>query len=123
MNPAPDERGKRLIEVFNEAKALPVGAQREHFLDEACGKDEQLKAELHSLLRAGNSAGDYLQGGPAVSPQLEAEFARLKPEEAGEQIGPYKLREQIGEGGFGTVWVAEQELPVRRRVAVKILKV
>ena len=79
MNPAPDERGKRLIEVFNEAKDIPPGEQREHFVDQACGKDEQLRAELHSLLRARNSAGDYLHGGPAVSPQLEAEFARLKP--------------------------------------------
>src|SRR5437016_14330668 len=44
------------------------------------------------------------------------------PEQAGEMIGPYKLREQIGEGGFGTVWVADQEHPVRRRVALKIIK-
>ena len=53
---------------------------------------------------------------------MEAEFARLKPEEAGERIGQYKLLQQIGEGGFGTVWVAEQEQPVRRRVALKIIK-
>ena len=56
------------------------------------------------------------------SPEIEAEFARLKPEEAGEQIGQYKLMEKIGEGGFGTVWVADQERPVRRRVALKIIK-
>ena len=48
--------------------------------------------------------------------------AELKREEAGERIGHYKLREQIGQGGFGTVWVAEQERPVRRRVALKIIK-
>src|SRR5688572_29307409 len=52
---------------------------------------------------------------------IEAELARLKPEEAGERIGNYKLLEQIGEGGFGTVWVADQEQPVCRRVALKIL--
>ena len=121
MNSAPDEREKRLIEVFNEAKALPVGEQREQFLDEACGQDEQFRAELHSLLRAGNSAGDYLRG-PAVSPQLKAEFACLKPEEPGEQIGHYKLLQQIGEGGFGVVWMAEQNEPVKRRVALKIIK-
>src|SRR5215203_1045353 len=123
MNPAPDEREKRLIELFNEAKDLPIGEQRDQFLESAFGKDEQFRAELHSLLRAGTCAGDYLQCSNEVSPQLEAEFAKLKPEEAGDQIGPYKLREQIGEGGFGTVWVAEQEVPVRRRVAIKILKV
>jgi serine/threonine protein kinase len=96
--------------------------KREHFLDQACGKDEQLRAELHSLLRARNSAGDYLHGGPAVSPQLEAEFARLKPEEAGERIGHYQLLQQIGEGGFGTIWMAEQSEPVKRTVALKIIK-
>src|SRR6188472_1754471 len=58
----------------------------------------------------------------APRPEIEAELARLKPEEAGEWIGPYKLMEQIGEGGFGTVWVADQERPVRRRVALKIIK-
>ncbi len=53
---------------------------------------------------------------------LAGEMARLKPEEIGDQIGPYKLMEQIGQGGFGTVWVADQEKPVRRRVALKIIK-
>jgi len=52
----------------------------------------------------------------------EAELARLKPDEPGERIGHYKLLEKIGEGGFGVVWVAEQERPVRRRVALKIIK-
>ncbi len=56
------------------------------------------------------------------APETEAELARLKPEEAGEWIGPYRLMEQIGQGGFGTVWVADQEKPVRRRVALKIIK-
>ncbi|MEA3212720.1 MAG: eukaryotic-like serine/threonine-protein kinase [Chthoniobacter sp.] len=59
-------------------------------------------------------------GGPG--PDIEAELARFKPEEAGERIGSYKLMEKIGVGGFGTVWVAEQERPVRRRVALKIIK-
>src|SRR4051794_25014006 len=59
----------------------------------------------------------------AQSPEaMQAELARLKPEEAGERIGPYKLLQQIGEGGFGVVWMAEQEQPVRRRVALKIIK-
>ena len=53
---------------------------------------------------------------------IRAEPARAKIEEAGQRIGPYKLMEQIGEGGFGTVWVADQERPVRRRVALKIIK-
>src|SRR4051812_13899648 len=57
-----------------------------------------------------------------LSPEMEAELARLKPEEAGERIGEYKLHQQLGEGGFGTVWMAEQEKPVRRMVALKIIK-
>jgi serine/threonine protein kinase len=56
------------------------------------------------------------------SPEIEREFARVKPEEEGERIGPYKLLQQLGEGGFGTVWMAEQSEPVRRRVAPKIIK-
>ena len=58
----------------------------------------------------------------SCAPEIVANFARLKPEEVGEQIGPYRLMEQIGQGGFGTVWVADQERPVRRRVALKIIK-
>jgi serine/threonine protein kinase len=53
---------------------------------------------------------------------MEAELARLKPEEGGERIGNYKLLQQIGQGGFGIVWMAEQIEPVRRRVALKIIK-
>ena len=57
-----------------------------------------------------------------ITTETEVELARLKPEEIGDQIGPYKLMEQIGQGGFGTVWVANQEKPVRRQVALKIIK-
>jgi serine/threonine protein kinase len=72
------------------------------------------------LLAAYEKAGDEFE--EVVSPELQQEFLRLKPEEAGERIGNYKLLEQIGEGGFGVVWMAEQEDPVRRRVALKIIK-
>src|SRR4030095_1032557 len=111
----------RLIDIFNEAKALP-DANREAFVAAACGPDAELKAQVLSLLQAHQSAGEFLQSQPALSPEIEAELARLKPEEVGERIGPYKLREQIGEGGFGVVWVAEQQEPVRRTVALKIIK-
>jgi WD40 repeat protein/serine/threonine protein kinase len=73
------------------------------------------------LLAAHEGAGEFL-GDPPLTAKIEEELARHKPEEAGERIGPYKLMEEIGEGGFGTVWVAEQEKPVRRRVALKIIK-
>ena len=53
---------------------------------------------------------------------LRVDSPALKPEDTGDRIGRYKLLQQIGEGGFGVVWMAEQEVPVRRRVAVKIIK-
>jgi eukaryotic-like serine/threonine-protein kinase len=112
----------RLIEVFNEAKTRTAGPERDEVLAEACGDDAELKGQVLSLLQAHESAGEFLKAAPALSPEIEAELARLKPEEVGERIGPYKLREQIGEGGFGVVWVAEQQEPVRRTVALKIIK-
>ena len=94
---------------------------REAHLAEGCAGEEDLLREVRALLKAHEEAGDFLQArepGPAV----KAELARLKPEEAGERIGPYKLLQQVGEGGFGVVWMGEQEHPVRRRVALKVIK-
>src|SRR6187455_2826454 len=59
---------------------------------------------------------------PSAPPILRVDSPALKPEEEGDRIGPYKLLQKIGEGGFGVVWMAEQEKPVRRRVALKIIK-
>ena len=59
---------------------------------------------------------------PPRPPILRVDSPVLKPEEAGDRIGRYKLLQQIGEGGFGVVWMAEQEKPVRRRVALKVIK-
>ncbi|OAI56198.1 hypothetical protein AYO49_00925 [Verrucomicrobiaceae bacterium SCGC AG-212-N21] len=112
----------RLIEVFNEAKALSAGAERDAFVTTACADDPTLKEQVLSLLEAHEGAGRFLQKTLVFPPEVEAELARVKPERVGDRIGPYKLREQIGEGGFGVVWVAEQEKPVRRTVALKIIK-
>ncbi|MEO7318948.1 MAG: serine/threonine-protein kinase, partial [Chthoniobacteraceae bacterium] len=80
-----------------------------------------MRARVEDLLLS-LAAGGVARGVAALTPEIEVELARLKPEEAGERIGHYKLLEQIGEGGFGTVWMADQERPVRRRVALKIIK-
>src|SRR6187397_771905 len=72
--------------------------------------------------RAPGLLSESQEGSDIAELAVEAELARLKPEEAGERIWNYKLLEQIGKGGFGTVWVADQERPVRRRVALKIIK-
>lgn len=93
-------------------------ANHEAFLKASRESDDALQREARDLL----AAADPAKVGPPDS-DCEAEFARLKPEEVGDRIDSYKLREQIGEGGFGTVWLAEQDEPVRRRVALKILKI
>ena len=110
----------RVEAIFEAAVARPK-EEREAYVADACGGDDSLRAEVMLLLSSAEGAWN-LMGDAPPSPESEAEFARLKPEKAGERIGRYKLREQIGEGGFGTVWVADQEEPVKRRVALKIIK-
>ena len=74
-----------------------------------------MRAEVESLLAANEQAGGFMVA-QAVSVPMPP------TEKAGDRIGRYKLLEQIGEGGFAVVWMAEQEEPVRRRVALKIIK-
>ena len=106
--------------IFNGAVALPESA-REEFLAVECRGDEVLLARVQVLLAAHADVSEFLDE-PQITPEIEAELARLKPEEEGERIANYKLLQQIGEGGFGSVWMAEQLEPVRRRVALKIIK-
>src|SRR5262245_49111394 len=106
----------RLIEVFNEAKARPTHSERERFLAEACRNDPELKEQVLSLLQAHEGGGDFLRNTMA-SPMA------LVTEKPGDRIGRYKLLQELGEGGCGVVYMAEQEQPVRRRVALKIIKV
>ncbi|HEV3343692.1 MAG TPA: protein kinase [Pirellulales bacterium] len=101
-----------LMALFCEALEQPSAEERAAYLDEACGEDLPLRAHVERLLRAHEQAGGFLEVGPAV----------LSREQPGAMIGPYKLLEEIGEGGFGVVYMAEQTVPVRRRVALKILK-
>jgi|GEM_PF-2895038 len=111
-------------DFFARALELPE-SERDAFLNEACGDNAELHLEVRRLLvdaaRAdalfGDSEGETLVGAPG-----SASGVSIGSEKEGDRIGPYKLREQIGEGGFGTVWVADQETPVRRRVALKIIK-
>jgi serine/threonine protein kinase/tetratricopeptide (TPR) repeat protein len=107
----------RTESLFAAAVALPAG-ERGAYLDEACGGDVELRARLDALLRAHDKAGHLLDR-PAA-PEQTAGYAGEQP---GVVIaGRYKLLEEIGEGGMGTVWVAEQTEPVRRKVAVKLIK-
>jgi hypothetical protein len=111
-----------LEEIFRVAAALPV-TERGAYLDAACEGQPAVRARLERMLALGGIAALLQEGGNETVPlEIEAELARLKPEEGGERIGNYKLLQQIGQGGFGIVWMAEQIEPVRRRVALKIIK-
>jgi serine/threonine protein kinase len=86
------------------------------FLAETCGDNAELRARVEHLLRAHEAMGSINHGPPAATIDLPAD------DDLGAVIGPYKLLEQIGEGGFGVVYMVEQTQPVRRKVALKVLK-
>src|SRR5438477_6266098 len=88
------------------------------FLDEACGNDAALRARVDQLMHVHQALGSIHGGGGAPVATID----RPARETPGTVIGPYKLLQQIGEGGFGVVFMAEQSQPVRRTVALKILK-
>src|SRR5712664_1775308 len=116
MNGAPDED----IAVFTEALRLPA-EERDRYLSEACKGDAEFRLRVEALLQAHAQAGDFLGRSAAGRPTREAQ-AFPAGEKPGDRIGRYKLLQQIGEGGCGVVYMAEQEEPIRRRVALKILK-
>jgi serine/threonine protein kinase/tetratricopeptide (TPR) repeat protein len=87
---------------------------RQAFLDEACAGQPELRVRVEALLRA--HAGQYGEGRATTG------FTPTPPESVGRRVGPYKLLQKLGEGGMGIVYLAEQEQPVKRRVAVKIIK-
>src|SRR6266404_3881177 len=119
----------REVAVFNAARRLP-DEERAAYLDEACAGDAVLRQRVEELLCAGAEAGGFLQK-PAPGAQRPEEAltaantqqnAPPPGEKAGERIGRYKLLQQIGQGGCGVVYMAEQEEPVHRRVALKVIK-
>jgi serine/threonine protein kinase/tetratricopeptide (TPR) repeat protein len=121
MKQQPDH--PKLREVFAKAVELPV-EQRSQFLDEACGAAADLRDQVESLLSALERAGSDFMAYPTVGPDptLGAAVSGQVCEGPGSQIGRFKLLQQIGEGGFGCVFMAEQASPVRRNVALKIIK-
>jgi hypothetical protein len=104
----------RIIDLLHEAKARPEGAERDHLLAESCHDDPALKEQILSLLAAdaADDESDFLRIGQILHSAIPPS------EKPGDRIGRYKLLEQIGEGGCGVVYMAEQESPVRRRVAL-----
>jgi len=105
--------------IFDAVLALAPG-QRSAYLDLACGQDPLLRQRLEKLLRSHEKAGAFLEPPSPVGPQ--ATLVIPPSEKPGDTVGRYKIREQIGQGGCGVVYVAEQTEPVRRRVALKVIK-
>ena len=115
MTPTPPDRKS----IFGRALEIESAAGRAAYLDEACGADAGLRAEVEGLLAALDQVGAFM-GRPAAA-AFTVGYEPLA-EGPGTRIGPYKLLQQIGEGGFGIVFMAEQLRPVRRKVALKVLK-
>jgi len=105
-------------EIFHAASRLP-DEERPAYLSDACAGDPEALAEVKALLAADSEAGAFLDS-PAVS--LAGATVRTTSEAGADMIGPYRLLEVIGSGGMGVVYLAEQSEPVRRRVAVKLIK-
>jgi len=110
---------QRIKPVFSEA-VNKKGPDRESYLNEACGKDLDLKAKVMALLGAHEEAGDFLES-PILDPGMTLDESPIS-EGPGTVIGRYKLLEKIGEGGMAVVYMAGQETPIRRKVALKIIK-
>lgn len=103
--------------IFLEALQQPSPGERAAFLDRACGANEQLRHSVELLIKAHERAGQFLAPPPTSAPVHE-----LPVESPGVVMGPYKLIELIGEGGMGAVWMAQQTAPVKRLVALKLIK-
>ncbi len=119
------------VAVFAAALELPA-AQRGAYLDQACAGDSALRGQVEALLRVHDAAGNFFDklasvAKPGAEGQMPGSSGTIRlpsipSEKPGDKIGRYKLLQQIGEGGCGVVYMAEQEEPVRRRVALKVIK-
>jgi WD40 repeat protein/serine/threonine protein kinase len=112
----------RANDLFLKALELRSADEQQKYLEGACAGDVALRVEVDSLLQASARAGSFLES-PAVAVNLAATLDEPSvTERPGTVIGPYKLLQQIGEGGMGTVFMAEQTEPVQRKVALKVIK-
>ncbi len=102
--------------VFDEAVEIASPAERQAYLDRACAEDPGVRSNVEALLRAYEAAGNFLENSAATVPEHPI------TEGPGAVIGPYKLLQQLGEGGMGAVFMAEQTQPVQRKVALKVIK-
>ena len=112
---------KRIDEeqVFHIARAIPDVNARSKYLHQVCEGDAQLRKRVEHLLEVQESESEFLKSNNGQTNTLDHVSVAVKP---GQRIGRYKLLQEIGEGGFGTVFMAEQLEPVKRRVALKVIK-
>src|SRR5689334_4075544 len=111
------EWNPRADDIFVRAAGIDSPADRRLFVEQQCDGDAALRAQVESLLAARGQIVGFLQRPAAAAPPgAEATGAYRPPIEGpGTVIGPYSLLQHIGEGGFGAVYMAEQEHPVRRK--------
>jgi serine/threonine protein kinase len=119
--------------LFEAARQLKAGGPREAFLAQACAGDTELQRRLEDLLTANEVADNFLKSASRSAGSLftssksklsaaDKMVEEIADEQIGQRIGPYKILQRIGEGGGGVVYMAEQEKPISRRVALKIIK-
>ena len=109
-----------LMNLFFQALEIKSPVERARYLHTACPHDQQLRGRLEELLRAHGEIGDFLEDPLSTLPAHRFSFSTATL--AGTAIGPYRLLRQLGDGGMGVVFEAEQTRPVRRRVALKLIK-
>ena len=107
-------------QVFSEALQQAAGKGRADYLDIACANNPELRQRVEQLLLAFGDAESFLES-PATG--VDATIEHTITEQPGTLIGPYKLLQEIGQGGMGVVYMAEQLQPVQRKIALKIIKV
>jgi serine/threonine protein kinase/tetratricopeptide (TPR) repeat protein len=116
-----DTDDKPIRELFLKALDLTSPAERDAYLEQACGPNIERRAKVEALLKS-HLADSFLEQ-PAVQVLQTAAATGTPSEGPGTVIDKYKVLEKLGEGGFGVVYMAEQTQPVKRRVALKIIKV
>ncbi len=119
------ERERRIVELLGRALELEGSAQRK-FLDGSCLGDPDLRAEIDAMLEEDSAFGDSFLEAPAVASFSDTPTRELRDDDSmqspvPEWIGPYRIAGTLGQGGMGTVYLGEQEEPVRRRAAIKVL--